>query len=1558
MVNYKKTRYTALLLFCSMVFCYNLSGQYKLLKDINAVEGSASSSPGEMVQMGEYFYFSAMDNVHGTELWRSDGTEMGTSLVKDISKGKESSSPIFPKVLDGKLYFFADDGIHGIELWVSDGTADGTNIVKDINSGSQDSTPSRFMELDGILIFAADNGSIGKELWKTDGSSEGTILIRDINPGENGASISIWTKANAGGLIFFSADDGVNGRELWKSDGSELGTSMVKNVRLEPGDSRPWWLTGVGDLLYLVLDDGINGREVWKSDGTEAGTVMVKDINEGGSSSLPTDFTEYLGIVYFRARGNGVTSLWRTDGTEDGTFDVITRDLDPDLGPSKITSLSDGIYFAGRVGLNEYGLWKSDGTDSGTLLINRINETGDALGGGVIFSATYFIELAGNVFFVADNGTQGRELWKTDGTNEGTILLKDIYSGAEQSSINNLMKFKDNIYFMANDRINGAELWKTDGTEIGTTLVKNINEGTGGASPSFFAKIGGITLFDADDGVHGRELWRSDGTSVGTMMVKDVNPNTASSSPKNLTEIDGELYFTADDGIQGIELWKSDGTSDGTILVKDIQVGSLGSNPLRLFKALGELYFIADDGINGIELWKSDGTSVGTTMVKNIHESDDAFSIYFSSQERFAEVDGVLYFMASNTIYRQELWRSDGTEEGTYLLKDIAQPYGSNPRGLINISGTLFFSASDGINGTELWKSDGTELGTIMVKDINLTGDSHPNFLTSKSGTLYFTANDGVHGYELWRSDGTESGTVLVKDIDPGTSTSSSYGYVFEAVEDGISFRVNDGVHGSELWKSDGTEEGTFLIKDNPLSLSYSNVTEAIVSQSGILYFIASDGVGANFLNREIWRSNGTEEGTYILPSFEGGSTSDAFFINDGLIYVVRSSVQYGSEIFTITDKSLQSIDFSSLANKIYGESSFSLDASASSNNTVTLMSSDETIAEVSGLEVSIVGAGSVTITAEQSGDEDYYPAASIEKVLVVEKADLKAKADNKEKNYGSTNPELSVSYEGFVYEDGYTVLDQAPVIALQTDETSSVGEYEISLSGGEDNNYNIIEVLPGTLTINKASLVAKAEDKEKTYGDSNPELTVTYEGFVNDENPNVLDSTPLAETFANQDSDVGEYEISLSDGEDDNYDITEVKSGTLTISKASLVATVDSNEKSYGAENPDFSFSYEGFVNEESEEVLDVKPLAETSADKTSDVGSYQITLTEVEDNNYDITEVKAGTLTVNKAALIAKADNKEKVYGDETPDLTISYEGFVNDESADVLDTPPTAETVVDQSSGSGEYEITLTDGEDNNYNISEVKAGTLTINKAALTAKADDKGKVYGDENPDLTVRYEGFVNDESVDVLDTPPTAETGVGQSSGAGEYGITLTDGEDTNYNFEKVTGTLTVEKAGLTATAENKTKARLEPNPELTIAYEGFVNGDNEENITKPTATTVADENSAAGGYDIELTGGDADNYRITLVNGVLTVEEILGIEDLQYKVKVYPNPAQHYLKIDVNSNVQLSISSLNGKLVLSQSIIKGQSANLRNLKSGHYLIQLWDGKKMIYNGKLIKKD
>ncbi|HJS08343.1 MAG TPA: ELWxxDGT repeat protein, partial [Pirellulales bacterium] len=251
-----------------------------------------------------------------------------------------------------------------------------------------------------------------------------------------------------------------------------------------------------------------------------------------------------------------------------------------------------------------------------------------------------------------------------------------------------------------------------------------------------------------------------------------------------------------------------------------------------------------------------------------------------------AVINGTLYFSASPTNSNRELYKSDGTPDGTLRIKDINPNGSSNPEMFVGVGDTVYFVATTTEHGTELWKTDGTEAGTVLVKDVwSGPQSSSIQSLTAVGDLLYFVANDSAAGLSLWRSDGTEAGTVLVKDFWPNAMTGTINELVEFAGE--LYFRASDPIYGDELWRSRGTSESTQLVADiNPGAESASPVylTPAI----GRLFFVATTSPD---VGRELWALSPVAN----TPSVKHAVTFAGVQSQSGL--TVRRNVADGSEV-------------------------------------------------------------------------------------------------------------------------------------------------------------------------------------------------------------------------------------------------------------------------------------------------------------------------------------------------------------------------------------------------------------------------------------------------------------------------------------------------------------------------------------------------------------------------------------------------------------------------------------------------------------------------------------
>lgn len=423
------------------------------------------------------------------------------------------------------IYFAADDGIHGVEPWTTDGTPEGTVMVADINPGPLGSMPQRFSEVRGVAVFAANDGIHGEEPWRTDGTAGGTFLLEDVNPGAEGSSFGIRSNYDGsrrriviGGVMYFTANRAGEGFELWRTDGTPFGTYLVRDLLPGPAGSFPEGMNELNGQLIFSARWG-SSPALWRSSGNAAGTVPVGGDTAGG----PAFMTLSGGNIYFSFSSYTDTRLRKTDGTSWGTS--IVTDLAGEI--SEMVDVNGALFMRVRsfAGVGGYYLYKSDGTAAGTARV------GDESGPGAASNPMKLTSYNGAVYFTATNDAAGWELWRSDGTAAGTRVLKDIQPGPggsfpQWAALDGILPLSSAVidgmlYFTALEAGVGRQIWRSDGTEAGTVRLTSVPGGV--TEYATFAKKGAYVYFGAGRADVGFELWRSDGTPEGTALFKDIN---------------------------------------------------------------------------------------------------------------------------------------------------------------------------------------------------------------------------------------------------------------------------------------------------------------------------------------------------------------------------------------------------------------------------------------------------------------------------------------------------------------------------------------------------------------------------------------------------------------------------------------------------------------------------------------------------------------------------------------------------------------------------------------------------------------------------------------------------------------------------------------------------------------------------------------------------------------------------------------------------------------------------------------------------------------------------
>ncbi len=720
--------------------------------------------------------------------------------------------------------------------------------ISDINTAGNSGIGNPFV-FNGEIYFEADNGSdIGDELYKI--AADGTVtLFKNINadPEDTTPNSDPGNFIEYNGKLYFNANSGDKtgaDKELWVTDGSPENTYMVMDI--QPGVNKganPQHMFVFNGQLYFQAHDG-SSTQWWKYDGV-SDPVKVTELNGNGFATPSWPVVDPAkNIVYFQAN-NGRNELHIMKSDE--TIEVI--DINPTshgYNGLNSTLFNGKLFFEGDNGTNGDELWISDGTEAGTKMLLDINP------GPGNSDPKNFTELDGKLYFVVDDGN-GDQLYVTDGTTEGTKLVISFIG--YDAKVDNLFAYKGKLYFSAVDVVRGEELWVFDGSKA--ELIKDLNT-EGDSKPEGFTIVNDLLFFEAADET-GTKLWVTDGTKekiipVALDFANSIDPIDVNSG--EFAIVGTKLFFSADDA-QGDDIFMVD-TKD--ILSRSKQASNINANANSNiddpFVFNSEIYFEADDGTDiGDELYKiaADGT---VKLFKNINV-DNEDTTPNSDPGNFIEYKGKLYFNANDgdkTGNDKELWVTDGTPGNTAMVFDI-QPgsnKGSNPQHMFIFNDNLYFQAHDG-SSTQWWKYDGTN-DPVKVTELNGNGFATPMYpvVDPVNNWVYFQANNGRNELHIMKADET----VEIIDIN---ATSHGYNGRESVIFGGkLFFEGDDGTNGDELWISNGTLAGTEMLSD--INTNGNSDPNSFTELNGKLYFAADNGNGD-----QLFVTDGTAAGTTLV---------------------------------------------------------------------------------------------------------------------------------------------------------------------------------------------------------------------------------------------------------------------------------------------------------------------------------------------------------------------------------------------------------------------------------------------------------------------------------------------------------------------------------------------------------------------------------------------------------------------------------------------------------------------------------------------------------------------
>jgi ELWxxDGT repeat protein len=586
--------------------------------------------------------YDYVTGIFSSALWSSDTTSGGTQVIDTVAPPpSEGAGIFFSPTTDGSRIFYYNQGADDHdELWSTDGTVAGTTMVKQIDSLES------LVWAEPKVIFTSS--IVPLQSWEypqtinlgiSDGTPGGTGLIK---PGQEPQGSSFPRQLTPVGeprpsQVFFTAEDPVHGRELWIANADGSGATLVKDIYSGTASSELQELTLLEDTVFFSAKRSVD-RTLWKSDGTPEGTLPV------GGDYYPFELTIFDGQLYFLS----FNTLWKTNGGDPQI--VYTVGQWESLGELERAGNRLLLTFNQASG-NGYPvtLMVSDGTGSGTTSVRDFGAVLCGKGGCTPSTLSLLTGADERLYFAAslNDGAYEMDLWTSDGTPEGTLQVSGLYELEGSSNPSLLTPHGTELTFVEDDGRRGSELWRSDGTPAGTFLLKDIfpgstRSGPMSSGPSELTWVGDSLFFAATDPVSGRELWRYQaGANPAVRQVADLALGAGSTNPNRLAAAGDVLLFAGYDPETGNELWVSGGSAVTTRRLMDIRSGPDSSNPGEFLVAGDWVLFQANDGIHGAELWRLPVAALSRTPQAEIGTQGGELKSY---------LDGVSYSFGSGTF--------------------------------------------------------------------------------------------------------------------------------------------------------------------------------------------------------------------------------------------------------------------------------------------------------------------------------------------------------------------------------------------------------------------------------------------------------------------------------------------------------------------------------------------------------------------------------------------------------------------------------------------------------------------------------------------------------------------------------------------------------------------------------------------------------------------------------------------------------------------------------------------------------------------------------------------
>jgi len=693
---------------------------------------------GELVVAGDLLFFVAQTSPSVYQIWQSDGTAAGTHVAMIDGQPNAFYWTSNLVSMGGDLYFAADDVTHGGELWKANSS--GLQILEErFDSAIQFPAYAALLHATQNYIYftayANPPNTQNLQLIRSDGAPGGDVVLAELTSpvakvlgeeerlffatesrvvwfsrGSDRDATRILASDSLGSFAWLNGNAIIpHSGAIWVSDGTLDGTQRITGFDFSPNQTQYPRLLATESAVYFSVDTLTYGEELWQTDGTLAGTHIVVNAEPSNRPSEPWYFATTESAMYFLAQDVTDLAIWS---------------LSKETGlPTRLARFAPG-WINGCRGL------ESVHPDSFT-------EAGETI--------TYYAP------------EFGRYIARTDGSSEGTMVLRDF--GAQkftgnQRRLTEMVTLGDLLIFDGYDDEHGSEPWVSDGTPEGTRLLVDSAPGNSFfANPRGFTRIGDYVYFFASGQLNGPlALWRTDGTREGTTIFADL---PGESGPQDIQVINDRIVFSAFRSGQTVKLWTTDGTPEGTMIFKELLGNTSLSPPSKLFK-IGELAYFHAQG----RLWRTDGTSDGT------------FSILEAmANGLFVESNGQLAFASSAAApVGTDFWLSDGSSAGTRPVDVGEFPIGTSRP--VSMPGGIAFSAQATADGPSyLWSSDGTLQGTRQLSEVPFHGSLWSNRLHTWDGDIYFQGSgDDAQGelrrYRVSSGDTNFDGEVNITDLN------------------------------------------------------------------------------------------------------------------------------------------------------------------------------------------------------------------------------------------------------------------------------------------------------------------------------------------------------------------------------------------------------------------------------------------------------------------------------------------------------------------------------------------------------------------------------------------------------------------------------------------------------------------------------------------------------------------------------------------------------------------------------------------------------------------------